>query len=119
MGLASAAMLGVACGPEATTQGEAEADVYVLALCEEICAKYEECAPDPERYEECTVPTCVEAFFTDVDDPCFEANAELARCFTERETCDEDFDLVIDTSPDSICYDFVVLAHTCAEQHGR
>jgi hypothetical protein len=105
-----------ACSPEISVQGVANAEVYIQSLCEEICSKYEECSPDPEMYGDCTLSHCTEEFLIDLDEPCFAERVELKRCWIERETCDEYFDVFLDTRPGSVCYDLAVVSHACIER---
>lgn len=109
----------VACGPEVSLDYGADADVYVRAQCEDKCAKYEECAPLPDNYEECSVTRCVELYSATFDDPCFAEEDEFFRCLIERESCEEYFDGHIPSLPGSICYEFLVVFGECRLDHPR
>ena len=98
----------------------ADAEVYARAVCENLCAKYDECSPIPESFNTCTVPECIDSFFEkfeDPDEPCLIEGIELSRCRAERESCDEFFDAHLETSPGSICYDFFVVLVECASAY--
>jgi len=96
---------------------EADADVYVGTYCENRCAKYDECAPIPEQFGECSVSSCIEELTDEFDDPCFAEWDEFRRCLIERETCDEYFDMNIQTHPGSICHDLFVVFSECRSEH--
>lgn len=98
----------------------ADAEVYARAVCENLCTKYEECAPVPESFGTCVASECVDMFFEkfeDPDEPCFVEEVELKRCWTERESCDEFFDVHLETMPGSVCYDFVAIVVECISAH--
>jgi hypothetical protein len=86
-------------------------------MCEETCAKYDDCVPDPEVYGECIVAECIDNFRLALDEPCFVERVELGRCWIERESCDEFFDTFLDTRPGSVCYDFVLASRECGLDH--
>ncbi len=50
-------------------------------------------------------------------DPCLGPLVELSRCYAERETCEDYFDLVVPGAPGTICYEFVQLALECVVEH--
>lgn len=108
-----------ACSSKVSVSGGVDAEEYVEALCEELCAKYDECSPDPDVFDECAADGCFDAFMAEIDEPCFEERVELKRCWMERESCGEYFDLLLDTRPGSICYELVVSATACVEQNGH
>lgn len=100
------------CGPEVTLTHEADAEVYVRAMCEDGVARYEECDPDPEGLEPFTLEECIETHST-FDDPCFAELDELWRCRFERLSCDELLSMDIDASPDSTCFEFLDNTSEC------
>jgi hypothetical protein len=108
-----------ACGPDITVSHEADAAVYTHALCEDICAKYDDCAPIPDTFEDCTVESCVEFHSAGFDDPCFAEEDEFFRCRFERLSCDEYFNAGIDAGPGSTCFDFLVVFNECRMHHPR
>lgn len=108
------------CGPEVSLNHGADADVYVRAICEDRCAKYDECIDlVPEGTEDCSVERCVESQMIDFSDPCFAEEDEFFRCRAERLSCEEYTDPNIDTSPGTICYEFLFAFGLCRERHPR
>jgi hypothetical protein len=107
----------VACGPHVLVDHQADAEVYVQALCEETCSKYDECEPDPVQFGECVVSECIENLSEDFNDPCFAEWDEFRRCQVERESCEEQFDVHIETRPGSVCHDVYVVYTTCRTEH--
>lgn len=115
----SAGILGslAGCPPHDPPEQSADAVVYAQAYCQDLCAKFDECSPVPESFDECLVDECVESYLGNEADPCLSFNVESVRCRIERETCEEFFDLHIDTTPNSICYDVVEPLLRCAVEH--
>lgn len=109
----------VACGPHVLVEHQADAEVYVQALCEEICSKYDECAPLPEQFDDCMVSECVDYSIGEVHDPCFAEWDEFQRCRVERESCEDFFDPHITTLPGSLCHEVYVVYTTCRTEHPR
>lgn len=96
---------------------EADAEMYVLALCEDRIAKYDECEEFVPAGWEQTLEECIEAQTEDFDDPCFPEEDEFARCLQERETCEDFFDVYVGTTPDSACFELWVLLGQCLVSH--
>jgi hypothetical protein len=111
------AISSVACGPQVLVDHQADADVYVRALCEDLCSKYVECAPIPEEVEDCIVPECIESLSDEFQDPCFAEWDEFRRCQAELESCEEFFDVHIQTHPGSTCHDAFVVFADCRTEH--
>ena len=107
----------MACHSEISVPYEADANIYIQAVCEELCERYDECTPDPELHGECVFSECVDELAASLDDPCFIEKIEMSRCRLERETCDEYFDTQLETNPGSVCYDLVLIAFGCIERH--
>ncbi len=107
------------CAPEEEPLYRADAEVYAEAYCGELCRKYDACAPVPESVGVCYVEECVDELLAEFDAPCTELNTEVVRCRVQRESCEEFFDLVIDTTPASVCYDQVLASDTCFQQHNN
>jgi hypothetical protein len=95
----------------------ADAEVYVRSHCEDICARRDECAPVPEYFETCDVEECVAFRLDPPIDPCLGPRVELARCYAERESCADYFDMTIPTGPGTVCEELVNLAVECLEEH--
>lgn len=108
----------IACSPEIVLDPqEADAEVYVRALCEEKCAKFDECAPVPDHAGECILSRCIESYSSELDRPCFAQEDEWERCRVERESCAEYFSQNINTRPDSPCYALLNVATNCISQY--
>lgn len=110
---------GLGCGPEVSLASHgADAEVYVRALCEDRLDKYVECAGYvPESHQGFSVEECIEAQTADFDDPCFAENDEFFRCRDDRLSCEEYFDINIQTSPGSACYELFILVGDCLGRH--
>lgn len=106
------------CGSDVSLSTEAaDAEVYIRAVCEDRCAKWDDCAPVPVSAERCSIQECIDFQWAGLYDPCFAEEDEFFRCRVERLTCSEFFDLNIETSPGSACYEFLVLASECRLRH--
>jgi len=101
----------IACGPELSLDLDLDADHYIRVRCEDACARFDECAPIPEIWGDCSVSDCIESPYTSLDDPCFAHEDEFSRCRIERLSCDERFNVEGDlgTSPGSACFEFLVV----------
>jgi hypothetical protein len=95
----------------------ADAEIYVRSHCEVVCARWDECAPVPEHFETCDVEECVEFRLREPRDPCLGPTVELFRCYAERETCEEYFDMTVPSGPGTVCGEFVMLALECLQEH--
>jgi hypothetical protein len=91
--------------------------VYVRSHCEDICARWDECAPVPEEYGTCDVDECVAFRLDPPVDPCLGPRVELARCYAERESCEEYFGMGIPAGPGTVCHEFAALALACLQEH--
>ena len=105
--------MSAACAPEPSEQHGADAEVYLRAFCEDVCAKFDECAPLPQSTEECDVNRCVDGY----NEPCLVEKVEWVRCLVERESCEDYFDAYLDTTPNGICFEFVAPTIECAAEH--
>jgi hypothetical protein len=108
----------IACGPLVVEDHRADAEVYIQAFCEDACAKHEECAPDPERWEDCVSSECIDRLVEKLHDPCFAEWHEFLRCGVERENCEELYDVHVETRPGSLCGDVYTVYTTCRTEHG-
>lgn len=85
-------------------------------MCEDRLTKYQDCDPDPEMFESITLEGCI-GYQSDFDDPCFAEEDEFFRCRVERLSCDDYFDIDIDTRPGSPCFEFLVMTNECRLRH--
>lgn len=106
-----------ACSPEPLAHEGADAEVYIRALCEDACSRWEDCAPLPSGFDDCSVEECIDRLSDELDRPCFEPKLEYSRCRVERESCEEYFAMTIQTGPETACYDVLVVSQTCIERH--
>jgi hypothetical protein len=93
------------------------AEVYVRGHCEDMCERWEECAPVPESFGTCDVDECVDFRLQTPLDPCLAPKVEIFRCYVERETYDEYFGGGVPGAPGTVCYEFVTLALDRLEEH--
>ena len=98
----------VSCQPDATLPSfDADAEVYIEAICSDRVDKCTECAPVPDSWQgSCDYDACVDAAEGTLADDvaCFEELKEFSRCRLERLACNEYYVMDIDTSPGSTCY---------------
>lgn len=106
------------CADRPPEDAEVDARVYVEAFCAEFCDKYDTCSPVPESWGTCDFEECVEWNLVDFsEDPCPAEWIEFNRCRYERLSCEEHFDMDIDTRPGSVCSEQVDDLVLCEAMH--